>query len=61
MYEWTQEKYNDDRESWPKKGLVLYIINPMLFEILNAPSMKDFHPKEPQKILYRMIFLFLNY
>ena len=51
MYEWMQEKYNDDREPWSKKVLVLCIINPMLFEILNVPSMKDFHPKEPQKIL----------
>ena len=23
--------------------------------------MKDFHPKEPQEILYRMLFLFLGY
>ena len=46
-----QEKHNDDRESLSKKVLVLYIINPVLFEILNVPSMKDFHPKEPQKIL----------
>ena len=61
MYEWMQEKYNDHRESWSKKCLALYIINPMLSEILNAPSMKDFQPKEPQKILYRMIFLFLDY
>ena len=61
MYEWMQEKYNDHGESWSKKDLALHIINPMLFEILNASSMKDFQPKEPPKILYWIIFLFLDY
>ena len=60
-----QEKYSDNKQSLSKKGLALYI-NPMLLQfyfqyILNVPYMIDFHPKELQEILYRMLFLFLDY
>ena len=42
------EKYSDNWESLSKKCSALYN-NLMLFA--GVPSMKDFHPKEPQEIL----------
>ena len=49
---------------YPRKVYVCTLIQCFLqfyFQyVLNVPSMKDFHPKEPQEILYRMLFLFLD-
>ena len=55
----------DNRESLSKKCLAL-CINPMLLatlfpNILNVPSIKDFHQTKPLEVLYKMLFLFPDY
>ena len=61
MYESISEIYSDNRESLFVKSLALCFLQLYFQYILKVPSMKDFHPKEPQEVLDKIVFLLLDY